>query len=141
MKFMETHVHDLPKLTKNQALVLDVLSAAEGPLSAYMILDQLREQGFRAPLQVYRALEKLMAFGIVHRLESLNAFVACSRPGCDNHDMIAFAICDDCGQVDEVSDEALAKRLKTIAKAAEFGLQRSTVELHGLCRNCQPQVS
>jgi Fur family transcriptional regulator, zinc uptake regulator len=68
-----------PNLTKNQALVLDVLSRAEQPMSAYTILDKLRDNGFRAPLQVYRALEKLLDFGLVHRLESLNSFVACSH--------------------------------------------------------------
>ncbi|MCB1460156.1 MAG: transcriptional repressor, partial [Nitratireductor sp.] len=68
-------------LTRNQLLVLNALVAAGGPLSAYGILDQLREEGFRAPLQVYRALEKLVDQGKVHRLESLNAFVACSHPG------------------------------------------------------------
>jgi Fur family zinc uptake transcriptional regulator len=62
-------------LTKNQSLVMGALSQANGPLSAYTILDELREHGFRAPLQVYRALEKVVEFGLVHRLESLNAFV------------------------------------------------------------------
>ena len=61
-------------LTKNQKLVMGALSNANGPLSAYTILDELREHGFRAPLQVYRALEKLVELGLVHRLES-----ACSR--------------------------------------------------------------
>ena len=68
------------QLTKNQGLVFDVLSHSQGPLSAYTILDKLRDHGFRAPLQVYRALEKLLEFGLVHRLESINAFVACAHP-------------------------------------------------------------
>ena len=59
-----------PGLTRNQALVLDRLEKAEGPLSAYALLDQLREEGLRAPLQVYRALDGLMQAGHVHRLES-----------------------------------------------------------------------
>ena len=68
-----------PALTKNQSLVFDVLTRAEQPISAYTILDRLREHGFRAPLQVYRALDKLLEAGLVHRLESLNAFVACAH--------------------------------------------------------------
>jgi len=79
----ETHTHDHGRapsdLTRNQSLVFGALSRAEGPLSAYTILDQLRDDGFRAPLQVYRALDKLVETGMVHRLESLNAFVACSH--------------------------------------------------------------
>ncbi|MCC2690339.1 MAG: zur, partial [Rhizobiaceae bacterium] len=63
------------KLTRNQQLVLARLEAASGPVSAYGLLDQLRDDGFRAPLQVYRALEGLIKGGLVHRLESLNAFV------------------------------------------------------------------
>ncbi len=98
------------ELTKNQLKVLEKLEAATGPLSAYTLLDQLREQGFRAPLQVYRALDTLIRDGYAHSLESLNAFVACS----DAHDhghghphrMTAFAICDQCGQVAEFSDDA-----------------------------------
>lgn len=69
-----------PQLTKNQALVMGALTHSDGPLSAYTILDKLRDQGFRAPLQVYRALDKLLEYGLVHRLESLNAFVACACP-------------------------------------------------------------
>jgi Fur family zinc uptake transcriptional regulator len=83
---MNDHVHAPVDLTKNQSLVMGALTNSDGPLSAYTILDQLRDHGFRAPLQVYRALDKLVEFGLVHRLESLNAFVACRHPGCDGHE-------------------------------------------------------
>ena len=68
-----------PVLTKNQSLVFETLQRADQPISAYTILDRLRDHGFRAPLQVYRALDKLVEAGLVHRLESLNAFVACAH--------------------------------------------------------------
>src|SRR3954470_20560978 len=96
--------HDL---TKNQGLVLGTLEKAEGPLSAYTILDALRSDGLRAPLQVYRALDKLLAFGLVHRLESLNAFVACAHPHCHASSMMAFAICEKCGSVEEFSNDVV----------------------------------
>lgn len=134
---MNEHGHALQDLTKNQSLVMSALSEADGPLSAYTILDQLRDQGFRAPLQVYRALDKLVEFGLVHRLESLNAFVACRHPDCEDHETIAFMICERCGQVSEVSDSAVAKRLKHLAAEAGFALQKSTVELRGTCNNCK----
>lgn len=134
---MNEHVHFHQDLTKNQSLVMGALTRSEGPLSAYTILDQLRDEGFRAPLQVYRALDKLVEFGLVHRLESLNAFVACRHPGCDGHETIAFMICKTCGQVNEITDEPLARRLKQLATEAGFGLRKSTVELRGVCGECQ----
>ncbi|MCC2112772.1 MAG: transcriptional repressor, partial [Hyphomicrobiales bacterium] len=121
---------DNPKrreLTRNQALVHGVLSRADGPLSAYEILDRLREQGFRAPLQVYRALDKLIAFGLVHRLESLNAFVACSHPECEAKETTAFAICDKCGCVTEFADARIADDLKICAETDGFSLTKTTI--------------
>ena len=136
----QPHTHDHGRapsdLTKNQSLVFGALSRAEGPLSAYTILDQLRDDGFRAPLQVYRALDKLVETGMVHRLESLNAFVACSHPGCDSHETIAFAICETCGKVAEISDEPLEARLRELASKDGFTVKRAVVELRGLCAAC-----
>ena len=129
--------HQMPAgLTRNQSLVLSALSRANAPLSAYTILDQLREDGFRAPPQVYRALDKLVEMGAVHRLESLNAFVACRHPDCDGHETVAFAICDKCGMVAELSDDDLAHHLKGLAKKTGFVLKKSTVELRGTCASC-----
>lgn len=133
---MSAHPHAMSDLTKNQSLVYGALSKTDGPLSAYTILDHLREHGFRAPLQVYRALDKLVEFGMVHRLESLNAFVACRQPECDTHETVAFTICETCGQVDEVADGTLTEQLKRLAREAGFALKKSTVELRGLCRAC-----
>lgn len=132
--------HDL---TKNQTLVLNALTRAEGPASAYTLLDTLREDGFRAPLQVYRALEKLIEYGLVHRLESLNSFVACAHPHDHahghKHGLVAFAICEDCGQVDEFSDAIVEKRLKSWANDHAFKLAKTTIEMRGTCANCLPQ--
>ncbi len=134
---MNENVHASADLTKNQSLVMGALTKSDGPLSAYTILDQLRDHGFRAPLQVYRALEKLVEFGMVHRLESLNAFVACRHPGCDNQVTIAFMICEKCGQVHEITDGHLTGRLKHLAAQAGFALKKTTIELRGICRKCQ----
>ncbi len=132
------HHHDeQPTLTKNQALVFGALKGTEGPLTAYAILDQLRSDGFRAPLQVYRALDKLVDFGMVHRLESLNAFVACRHPGCSSHESAAFAICETCGQVEEFSPDEAISLLKKWATDRRFKLAKTTVELRGLCDTCQ----
>lgn len=123
-------------LTRNQTLVLGALTQADGPLSAYTILDRLRVDGFRAPLQVYRALEKLLDFGLVHRLESLNAFVACAHPHCHAQGLIAFAICNECGQVDEFSDEIVRERLGAWSVDHGFKAEKTTIEIRGHCANC-----
>lgn len=124
------------ELTRNQSLVLDRLSRAEGPISAYGILDQLRDEGIKAPLQVYRALDKLVERGLVHRLESLNAFVACSDMHCHRAGLIAFAICEKCGRVEEFADEVVSERLAAWASKASFKPKSTTMEIRGLCAQC-----
>ena len=123
-------------LTRNQSLVLGALEQAEAPLSAYTILDQLREDGFRAPLQVYRALDKLLAAGLIHRIETLNAFVACARPHCHGHGLVAFAICNDCGQVEEFSDAMVRERLGAWSADNGFKIDKTTIEIRGHCASC-----
>jgi len=125
-----------PALTRNQELVYAVLGDAEAPLSAYTILDRVRDDGIRAPQQVYRALEKLLDFGLIHRLESINAFVACSHPAHESHSMTAFAICESCGGVIEFSDGSLAAALQERAGSEGFRIGKSTIEVRGLCRSC-----
>jgi len=129
-------MNETPDLTKNQALVFSALSHAEAPLSAYTILDRLRDAGLRAPLQVYRALEKLLEYGLVHRLESLNAFVACQHPHCGKEGTMAFAICESCGSVSEFFDDAIEKRLANLARARGFHARKTTIELRGQCETC-----
>jgi len=125
-----------PDLTKNQSLVFSALRDAEGPLSAYTILDHLRSRGFRAPLQVYRALEKLMAHGMVHRIESLNAFVACAHDHPHMGESIAFAICQSCGGVTEFSDKVLKDHLVRWCLLNQFTAHTTTLEMRGLCSDC-----
>ncbi len=129
---------NLPQLTKNQGLVFDVLRRSEQPVSAYTILDKLRDHGFRAPLQVYRALDKLLESGLVHRLESLNAFVACAHPAesCCRHGTVAFTICNSCGHVDEFHDHEVDHRLEAFTKASRFKPEKTTIEIRGLCAAC-----
>ena len=130
------------ELTKNQLNVLDKLEAASGPLSAYTLLDQLREHGFRAPLQVYRALDTLIKAGFVHRLESLNAFVACSEQhDHGHHRMTAFAICDRCGQVAEISDDVVGKRLDDWVGSTGFAAKKAVIEFRGTCAKCLAEAA
>jgi Fur family zinc uptake transcriptional regulator len=132
----DVHASHAVSLKKNQKLVHDVLMTAENPLSAYSILDLLREEGFRAPLQVYRALDKLVEFGLVHKLESLNAFVACSHQECSHEEPAVFMICNQCESVRELGDTGLDNHLGKLAKKQDFALKHTTVELHGQCSKC-----
>lgn len=131
------YIDDL-KLTKNQSLVLSVLQSSDQPLSAYRILDRLRDEGFKAPLQVYRALEKLIEAGRIHRLESLNAFVICnhSRHGQIHPRITAFQICEACGKVDEFHSEQVEGALALHARSSGFKTRSTTIEVHGLCACC-----
>ena len=92
-------------LTKNQLRVLERLEAASGPLSAYTLLDQLREHGFRAPLQVYRALDTLMKWASCTGWKASTPSSPAPSRTTTATSMTAFAICDKCGQVTEISDE------------------------------------
>lgn len=126
----------MAELTKNQSLVLTQLRHMQAPQSAYNLLDQLREKGLRAPLQIYRALESLQASGLVHRLESLNAYVACNHAACSSHKTMAFVICEDCGNVIEIADESLTHSIQQLGRASHFTLRSSMVELRGQCADC-----
>ncbi|MBK1721019.1 Fur family transcriptional regulator [Thiocystis violacea] len=123
------------RLTPQRRQVLKILCAAGRPLGAYEILEAMRE-GARAlaPPTVYRALDFLLAQGLVHKLESLHAFVGCNhpeRPHCSQ-----FLICADCGLVTELEDAAIARSLKSAAKESGFRPERRVVELIGTCADC-----
>jgi Fur family zinc uptake transcriptional regulator len=123
-------------LTRNQQLVLDRLVTSGTPLSAYALLDALRGEGLRAPPQVYRALDKLVEAGLVHRIESLNAFVACAVPAAHGGETILFMLCERCGAVDEFADEEVARRLDRLARDRGFRAENRIVEIRGSCSDC-----
>lgn len=130
------------KLTRNQALVLEQLTQAAKPLSAYAILDELRGEGLKAPLQVYRALEKLVETGQVHRLESLNAFIACAHQTCTKHQgvhsgIVGFAVCEGCGAAQEFMSPAIETQIEDWCSAKSFAREKTTFEIRGLCKACQ----
>jgi len=124
------------KAGRNQALVLDALRRAGKPMRAYDLLRALREQGIHSPPQIYRALDRLIEEGTVHRLESLNAFAACDCHDGRGHGHAAFAICTRCGRTNEVHDAALEQVLRRLAEKQGFRTRSAAVELSGLCEAC-----
>ncbi|MCD7059696.1 Fur family transcriptional regulator [Pelagibacterium xiamenense] len=124
------------RLTPNQELIWNALLAAGTPLGAYALLERVKGGTMKAPLQVYRALDKLVALGLVHRLESLNAFVACAHHHKEDGPA-AFAICESCGQVEEFTEAGVGRGLAQWSKRNDFQPRKITVELRGLCGECQ----
>ncbi|MEJ2308084.1 MAG: transcriptional repressor [Gammaproteobacteria bacterium] len=123
------------KLTEQRKTVLRLLCASEKPLSAYELLDLMRESVKNpAPPTVYRALDFLLEQGLVHKLESIHAYIGCSHP--DHPHASQFLICADCGEVAEVEDRDIASSLKAAGKAAGFHTERPVVELLGTCAQC-----
>ncbi|PBJ82497.1 Fur family transcriptional regulator [Lysobacteraceae bacterium NML93-0399] len=126
------------RLTPIRAHVLGLIAAAAKPLKAYDLLDMVREgdgPGAAAPPTVYRALDFLLANGFIHKLQSVNAFVACHHPSTAQHS-VPFLICDRCHSAVELEDEAVVASLDERARALGFVPQAQTLEVHGLCAQC-----
>ena len=121
-------------LPRNQRLVLDALRKVRGPRTAYELLENLRDQGFRAPLTVYRALDGLRDKGLVHRIESIKAFIACCEH--DHEDRPAFSLCESCGAVVEIEDAGMVSRLESICARTGFKLKKAMIEMTGTCAPC-----
>ncbi|MEG6507892.1 Fur family transcriptional regulator [Methyloligella sp. 2.7D] len=133
------HSHDARDLSPNQERVLSCLQRSKEPMSAYAILDEVRPEGISHPPTVYRALKELEALGMVHRLKSLSAFVACRMDGCGGHH--AFAFCRKCQKVVEVAlDEERYTELLGLAPG-DIKVDQVTLELAGLCTACRAVAS
>jgi Fur family zinc uptake transcriptional regulator len=123
------------RMTEQRKTVLRLLCVADKPLSAYELLDRMRGVVKNpGPPTVYRALDFLLEQGLVHKLESLHAYVGCTHP--DHPHASQFLICDDCGEVAEVEDASLAESLKAAGEAIGFRTKRPIVEVLGTCAQC-----
>jgi Fur family zinc uptake transcriptional regulator len=125
-------------MTPWRGRVLELLKQAGKALGAYDLLDQIaREDGKApAPISVYRALDGLMEAGLIHRLASKNAYMACERRHCVA-ESVAFLICERCGRVEEAASGALRVDLGALAQAQGFKAQTETIEILGICAQCR----
>lgn len=125
------------RLTDQRRRVLEVIWESHVPIGAYEILAALSsEENVLAPPTVYRALEFLQVHGLVHKIESLKAYVGCEHPG---HDHVGqFLICQDCGNAAEIDDPAIDRAIQGRADAAGFSIAETTLEVRGLCPSCAP---
>lgn len=126
------------RLTPLREEVLQLVWQSHKPLGAYAILDQLAERSAgkrQAPPTVYRALEFLLEHGLVHRINSLNAFIGCSQPRAAHHSH--FLICERCRSTVEIVDTLLDQTIDALAQRASFTPAGTFVEITGLCSSCR----
>ena len=121
-------------LTKNQQIVLDLVEKSSEPLKAYTILFNVQKKGIKAPLQVYRALDKLVEIGKIHKIESRNAFIACHNSSCQVAKATAFSICE---KVTEISSAGLSKYLANFKDKDGMKYSKYNLEFFGLCKKCR----
>lgn len=123
------------RLTPQRREVLAAINSSDRPLGAYDIMEQLRaDQPRIAPPTVYRALDFLMAEHLIHKLESLHAYIGCRHP--DHPHFSQFLICNACGEVDELHSDGVSHSLSDAAQARGFEPDHSTVEVQGRCARC-----
>lgn len=131
------HSHDEP-LTRNERLVLDVLSRQEEPMKAYALLASLKSKGVKAPMTVYRALDRLELKGLVHKLDGMNSFVLCNHDA--PHPLQVFLICTNCSRVEEVKEHNVGcldwNVVQAIGHPMSFRAESTRVEIRGFCREC-----
>tara|TARA_Y100000992_G_C21083837_1_gene404647 strand:+ start:288 stop:686 length:399 start_codon:yes stop_codon:yes gene_type:complete len=124
-------------LSKNQQIVLDIIEKSKEPLKAYSILFNVQKKGIKAPLQVYRALEKLIKLGKIHKVESKNAFVACKNSNCEISKATVFSICEICEKVTEIANTKLSNYLSNFEDNTGMKYKKYNLEFFGLCKKCK----
>ena len=132
-----TKMHKENILSKNQQIIFDLIDKSPEPLKAYTILFNVQKKGIKAPPQVYRALDKLVEIGKIHKIESKNAFVACKNSDCEISKATAISICESCEVVDEISDVKLSKYLSSFNHKKGMKFKRFNLEFFGLCQKCK----
>lgn len=124
------------RLTPIRKTVLELVWKNHKPVKAYDLLTQLSEFHERpAPPTVYRALDFLQEAGLVHKIQSINAYVGCADPGRTHQGQ--FLICRKCGDIAELDDASLTSRISENAKRVGFRVETETIEVTGLCKECQ----
>jgi Fur family transcriptional regulator, zinc uptake regulator len=130
------------RLTEIRRQVLGLIFASREPVGAYALLDRLKlERANAAPVTIYRALDFLQEHGLIHKVERLNAFIACAEEGDHHHHdhAVQFFICKTCGSVTETEDEGIAAAVGRAAAKIGFRPAHATVEVEGICRACATQ--
>ena len=128
------------KLTNNQQTVLDLLEVTKEPLKAYAILFNIQKQGIKSPLQVYRALDKLIEMGKVHKIESKNSYIACDNANCTSQTSTSFLICEICDKVTELKKNNLSRYFLKQSEESNFKYTKHNLEIYGACKTCKNKL-
>ena len=124
------------KLTRLRRRVLELVWQSHEPVKAYHVLDRLKYDGFSsAPPTVYRTLEFLQSEGLVHKIESLNAYLGCGQPVA--HHQSQFLICHKCGSAAELADNEIRQLLTSKAEGLGFKIDNVLIEIKGICSACK----
>lgn len=123
------------RLTPTRRRVLELVWQQHRPVGAYDLLEQLQQQGRVAPPTVYRALDFLQQQGLIHRLESLNAFIGCAQPESPHQGQ--FLICQSCRSLAEITDPKISQTINRSALTSGFTPLSQTVEIMGICATCR----
>ena len=129
-------MHKEINLSKNQQIIFDIIDKSSEPLKAYAILFNVQKKGIKAPLQVYRALDKLVEIGKIHKVETRNAFIACQNSSCQISKATAFSICEVCEKISEISNSKLSKYLSNFSDNTGMKYSKYNLEFFGLCKKC-----
>ncbi len=124
-------------LSKNQQMVFDIIEKSREPVKAYSILFNVKKRGIKAPPQVYRALEKLIKIGKIHKVESKNAFVVCKSNNCEITKATIFSICEICEKVTEIANNKLSNFLNNFDDKTGMKYKKYNLEFFGLCKKCK----
>ncbi|MBD2857553.1 transcriptional repressor [Spongiibacter sp. KMU-158] len=129
------------RLTPIREQVLRSVWSSHKAIGAYSIIDALAKQSSKppAPPTVYRALDFLLDNGLIHRVNSLNAFIGCNAPGHQHNSQLL--ICRRCSNTTELVSEALNSQANKAAKQENFVLEQTCVELTGLCETCSREIA
>ena len=127
------------KLTNNQLTVLNLLEQSKEPLKAYAILFNIQKKGIKSPLQVYRALDKLIEIGKVHKIESKNSYIACNNVNCSSQTSTSFLICKMCDKVTELKKNNLSSYFSKLSELSNFKYTKHNLEIYGFCKTCKKQ--
>jgi Fur family zinc uptake transcriptional regulator len=123
------------RLTPLRRRVLELLAASPSALGAYDLLPHLKREGLGGqPIVAYRALDFLLAQGLAHRIEGMNAFVACTAPATAHYP--SFLVCRVCRRVREDGSPIVDPEIEATAASHGFMIERQVVEVLGLCAAC-----
>lgn len=125
------------KLTESRRRILEILATEGRPLGAYDLIEKVAATSSKrpAPISIYRALDFLLENGLIHRLASRNAYLACGH-GHAVQEPVVFLICDKCGEVAEATSPALSRSLLQLAGSVKFAPRVQVMEVAGCCQAC-----